>query len=266
MSNKERPTVNVLWSLQVMAFLLLLFFASGFYLSFPAYLLIILTEVGVIYGLMKARKDLFLYFWQLQFFLVIVLCMVERTDLFFNTQDVPVELVWMGLILILLLEIIFTLLLIYKERVIKKVLSGVTVVTVCIVLILIGTICYEGIQIFGDVEPESFVLSSDWRPTPSVPEFDELAMKVTDEGLGILISQSTTNCLLGEEVQVNYSVFNHSPNLDTIIITWTAPTSILFVDGTNNSELTIGPENTTENSLLFIPQAEGNWTITVTLL
>ena len=227
--------------MQIFAFIALFLFASGFFLSFPAYLFLIITEIAIIYCIITKRKDIFLYLWQMQFFITIAFCIIERSDIFFNSRDVPYEIVWISLGLILVIEVMITLLFLYRERVIKKFLTGITLTTICIVILLMATICYEGVQIFSDVEPSSYLLSSDWRPSPSVPEHDNVVMTI-NSNVGFYVETIDDINILANETQlINITVINSKNIEDDIHLVYAASYGLIITTDTNNSSVRLGP-------------------------
>jgi phosphate transport system permease protein len=256
-------SIPFLLPLQFFSFLFLLLMIITNSIHPIAIFSLVFIEVYLIYLQIIRKKDVILYLWQLQFAILITISIIQNPRVFFNAYKLPISLIVLSIALLIIIELIFLLLFIYKEKIIGKLLKGMTLSTIGIVLLIIILISSEGIQVYSDIGVENFLFSSDWRPNPAVTQSSNIQLQPnTNNALEIISIKNIYSIEQNKIFNMSFTIQNNQDFLDISMLEIKSSTG-LIINNLTKYEFSIESHGSVSVPLSIISTEYGEKTINI---
>jgi phosphate transport system permease protein len=247
-TNKFLPLMTV----QVASLILLMLFVSGYRLAVPVILVLLASELLLLYSLKDGTRKAF-FIWQFQFVLVIIVGLIFEPTVLFNTQDVPDLAPIIMLVIVLAIEAAIVLLYVIGNRFVENFFKGATLCMVLVVVMIVALIGSEGLQGFMGSSPGEMLTSTEWYPVYNPDVTQEMVMDTTYAPYAFTVRAADTNVHMspGSNRSIPLTISNIGALDNRFLLSTDSPSiNAVLADGT----LEVGPGESRE-TLLYLDEA-----------
>lgn len=222
-------------------------------------------EIAFLFLWLKS-KDIHLQFlaWELQIFLLAFYFVAFRFNETFNIEKVSFSAYLAVVLVMIAIQIVFSIYLIFQERSIKSILFMISSSTAFCVLIILIFIINEGAPAFIENDPISFITGSSWQ-TNYYPESSKrltLNAYLKDYGFNLTCDQRSTYIPSNSSSTVLIHIINEGGKADNILISASSSSTSVLVS-LNRTLVAIEPYHVSTIELAIFTMEPSNVTLTL---